>query len=75
MTVHGAVVAGGAASRYGGRPKGLLDVGGRRILDRVVESLQAATGESPTIIANAGDAQAWRPDLRVVPDVLPGRGS
>ncbi len=75
MTVHGAVVAGGAATRYGGRPKGLLEVGGRRILDRAVECLERATGEPPTIIANAGDAAAWRPDLRVVADVLPGRGA
>jgi len=69
------VVAGGAASRYGGRPKGLIEVGGRRILDRVVETLERATGEPPTIIANAPDAAAWRPDLRVVPDVLAGQGA
>jgi molybdopterin-guanine dinucleotide biosynthesis protein A len=69
------VVAGGAASRYGGRPKGLLEVGGRRILDRVVETIERATGERPTIVANAPDATSWRPDLRVVPDVVPGQGS
>ena len=69
------MVAGGAATRYGGRPKGLLEVGGRRILDRAVESLERATGEPPTIIANAPDAASWRPDLAVVPDVLPGQGS
>ena len=69
------MVAGGAASRYGGRPNGLLEVGGRRILDRVVETLERATGMPPTIIANAPDAASWRPDLRVVPDVLPGQGS
>ena len=69
------MVAGGAASRYGGRPKGLIEVGGRRILDRAVESLERATGESPTIIANAPDAASWRPDLRVVPDVLAGQGA
>ena len=69
------MVAGGAASRYGGRPKGLIEVGGRRILDRVVETLERATGEPPTIIANAPDAAAWRPDLRVVPDVLAGQGA
>ena len=69
------MVAGGAASRYGGGPKGLLEVGGRRILDRVVETLELATGERPTIVANAPDAVSWRPDLRVVPDVLPGQGS
>ena len=69
------MIAGGSASRYGGRPKGLLEVGGRRILDRVVETLERATGEPPTIIANAPDAAAWRPDLRVVPDVLAGQGA
>jgi molybdopterin-guanine dinucleotide biosynthesis protein A len=73
--IQGAVVAGGAASRYGGRPKGLFEVGGRRILDRAVESLERATGLPPTIIANAPDAASWRPDLEVVPDVLPGQGA
>jgi len=69
------VVAGGAASRYGGRPKGLLEVVGLRILDCAVEALERATGEPPTIIANTPDAGSWRPDLRVVPDVLPGQGA
>jgi len=50
-------------------------VGGRRILDRVVEALERATGERPTIVANTPDAGSWRPDLRVVADVLPGQGS
>ena len=69
------MIAGGAASRYGGSPKGLFEVGGRRILDRVVESLERATGAEPTIVANAPDAGSWRPGLRVVPDVLPGQGA
>ncbi len=75
MTVHGAVVAGGGASRYGGAPKGLLEVGGRRILDRVVDALVAATGQLPMLIANAPDAARWRPDLTVRPDSVPGRGA
>jgi molybdopterin-guanine dinucleotide biosynthesis protein A len=69
------VIAGGEASRYGGAPKGLLQVDGRRILDRVVETLRRATGHLPVLIANAPDAARWRPDLTVVPDVLPGHGS
>ncbi|HXY70745.1 MAG TPA: molybdenum cofactor guanylyltransferase [Gemmatimonadales bacterium] len=68
-------MAGGEASRYGGAPKGLLEVGGRRILDRVVGSLERATGRLPVLIANAPDAGRWRPDLPVVSDVLPGQGS
>jgi len=73
--VRGAVLAGGAASRYGGAPKGLLAVGGRRILDRVVAVVQTVTGTPPLLIANAPDAASWRPDLKTIPDARPGFGS
>jgi len=55
--VRGAILAGGGATRYGGRPKGLLDVGGRRILDRVVDAVTAAVGAPPLLVANAPDAE------------------
>ena len=48
---------------------------GRRILDRVVDVVAAATGAPPLIVANAPDAASWRPDLTVVPDTKPGFGS
>jgi molybdopterin-guanine dinucleotide biosynthesis protein A len=73
--MRGAVLAGGAASRYGGHPKGLLEVGGRRILDRVVGSVAAAVGEPPLLVANAPDAKTWSPGLRCVPDARTGAGS
>jgi molybdopterin-guanine dinucleotide biosynthesis protein A len=73
--VRGAVLAGGAARRYGGRPKGLLEVGGRRILDRVVDVLMRVTGRAPLLIANAADAAAWRPDLHTIPDTRAGYGT
>jgi molybdopterin-guanine dinucleotide biosynthesis protein A len=73
--VRGAVLAGGAARRYGGRPKGLLDVGGRRILDRVVEAVAAVTGAPPLLVANAPDAASWRSDLTTIPDARPNCGS
>jgi len=73
--VNGAVLAGGAARRYGGSPKGLLTVGGRRILDRVVDAVQAVTGTPPLLIANASDAAAWRPDLTTLADARPGLGT
>ncbi|HET9386945.1 MAG TPA: molybdenum cofactor guanylyltransferase [Gemmatimonadales bacterium] len=72
---RGAVLAGGAARRYGGVPKGLLAVGGRRILDRVVDAVQDVTGSPPLLIANAPDAASWRPDLQILPDVRPGFGT
>ena len=72
---RGAVLAGGAARRYGGTPKGLLSVGGRRILDRVVDAVQAVTGAPPLLIANAPGAESWRPDLQTLPDIRPGFGT
>ena len=73
--IRGAVLAGGAARRYGGRPKGLLQVGGRRILDHVVDVVGRATGGPPLLVANAPDSSTWRPDLHTVPDARPGHGS
>ncbi|HKE92174.1 MAG TPA: molybdenum cofactor guanylyltransferase [Gemmatimonadales bacterium] len=73
--MRGAVLAGGAATRFDGRPKGLFEVGGRRVLDRVVDVVTAALGAPPLLVANASDAPAWRPDLRCVPDLRPGLGS
>ncbi len=59
----------------GGQPKGLLPVGGRRILDRLVDAFLEALGRPPLLVANAPDAPAWRSDLRVVSDLRPGAGS
>ena len=73
--MRGAVLAGGAARRYGGRPKGLVELGGRRILDRVVDAVRGVTGAPPLLVANAPDGPGWRPDLHTVPDVRPGCGS
>jgi molybdopterin-guanine dinucleotide biosynthesis protein A len=75
MTPRAAVLAGGAARRYNGVPKGLLAVGGRRILDRVVDALREATGAAPLLIANAPDAATWRPDLATRADARPGSGT
>jgi molybdopterin-guanine dinucleotide biosynthesis protein A len=69
------VIAGGLASRCSGIPKGLLEVGGRRILDRVVDTLAEAVGSLPALCANAPDAGSWRPGLAVHPDVVPDSGA
>ena len=73
--VAGAVLAGGGATRFEGRPKGLARVGGARILDRLVDVFGEALGAAPLLVANAPDAPTWRPDLRVVADIRPGMGS
>jgi molybdopterin-guanine dinucleotide biosynthesis protein A len=75
VEVRGAILAGGGATRFGGKPKGLEVVGGERILDRLAQAMTRALGESPLLVANAPDAAAWRPDLRTVGDVHPGFGA
>lgn len=73
--MRAAVLAGGRASRFDGRPKGLERVAGARILDRVVDAVRRALGVPPILIANDADAARWRPDLQVVPDALPACGA
>jgi molybdopterin-guanine dinucleotide biosynthesis protein A len=68
-------LAGGGATRFGGRPKGLEVIGGERILDRLVSVFERALGSAPLLVANAPGASGWRPDLRVVADVRSGLGS
>jgi len=67
----GAILAGGGATRLGGARKGLLHVGGQRIVDRVAVALAPATSEI-LLVANDPDARGWLPDARVVGDVRAG---
>jgi molybdopterin-guanine dinucleotide biosynthesis protein A len=71
--VAAAIVAGGEAARLGGRPKGLLVVGGRRIVDRQLEALAAVFARA-FVVAN--DPAPWQAlGLGVVGDRVPrGRG-
>jgi molybdopterin-guanine dinucleotide biosynthesis protein A len=73
--MRGAILAGGAASRFGGKPKGLEKVGGERIIDRVMQSMKVATGEEPIIVANAEGADQWIDGVTVIPDTHVDCGS
>jgi molybdopterin-guanine dinucleotide biosynthesis protein A len=73
--MRGAILAGGGATRFGGRPKGLEKIGGERILDRLARVLTSALGEPPLLVANAPDAKGWRRDLRTVSDLRAGLGA
>jgi molybdenum cofactor guanylyltransferase len=73
--VRAAILAGGGSSRMGGRPKGLLELGGERILDRLVRVCRTAFGAAPLLVANAPEAPGWAPELRVVPDLRPDAGT
>lgn len=73
MNVTGVIQAGGRSTRMGGEPKALLDLGGRRIIERVVDAL-AAVLPDVMLVTNTPDAYAFL-GLRMVPDVHPGAGS
>jgi molybdopterin-guanine dinucleotide biosynthesis protein A len=69
----GVILAGGGATRYGGRPKGLEAVNGARIIDRVVEALRPVATDL-LLIANAPDADGWLPGVRTRPDLRKDEG-
>lgn len=70
----GAILAGGRATRYGGAPKGLELVGGRRIIDRVASGLRSCTSDL-LLVANDPASDSWMPGVRVVGDIIPDAGS
>jgi molybdopterin-guanine dinucleotide biosynthesis protein A len=73
VKITGVIQAGGKSTRMGGQPKALLELGGRRIIDRVVEVVRAVTDDAlivtdtPELYASLG--------LPMVPDVFPDHGS
>jgi molybdenum cofactor guanylyltransferase len=70
----GVILAGGAATRFGGGAKGLERVGGVRVIDRVALAL-ASVCDGLLLIANDPLAEGWLPGVRVAGDVRPGNGS
>ncbi len=74
MSCTGVILAGGAASRFGGAPKGLERVGGRRIIDRVAAALREVSDDL-LLIANAPEAPQWLPGVRTASDLRPGFGA
>jgi molybdenum cofactor guanylyltransferase len=69
----GVLLAGGAARRFGGRPKGLARLGGTRIADLALAALRGAT-TSQLVAANDARAPRWFPGVRVIADLAPGLG-
>jgi molybdopterin-guanine dinucleotide biosynthesis protein A len=66
-----AILAGGRASRFGGRDKSLLTIDGRTIFDRQLSALTAVEGVDDVMLVGAGSA---RPGTRLVADTVPGSG-
>lgn len=67
------VLAGGRASRLGGVNKARLEVGGRPLLERVLDSVAPLTSQLLVVGHLAGGLPPSR--AQVVPDLFPGGGS
>ena len=73
MRVTGVIQAGGRSVRMGGRPKGLMELGGRRLIERVLMALTPVV-DDVLVVTNTPQLYAFL-GLPMVPDVYPGRGS
>lgn len=71
MSVLGAVIAGGMSTRYGS-PKALAEVGGQRVIDRVIAAVRSVTAD---VVCIANDEELGRAiGLPFRPDVRAGAG-
>ena len=73
MTVTGVIQAGGRSTRMGGEPKALMELGGKRIIERIVDVLGPILPDL-LIVTNTPELYAFL-RLLTVPDVFPDHGS
>src|SRR5712692_11637561 len=73
VRLTGVIQAGGHSVRMGGEPKALMEVGGRRIIERVADVLRQVTSQV-LLVTNTPERYAWM-GLPMVPDVFPESGS
>jgi molybdopterin-guanine dinucleotide biosynthesis protein A len=73
MSLTGVIQAGGRSTRMGGEPKALLEIGGRRIVERVADVLGQVTDDL-LVVTNTPDLFEWM-GLPMVPDAFPDCGS
>ena len=69
-TRSAAILAGGEATRFGGRDKSALVIDGRTILDRQLTALAALTDD----LLIAGTVTSPVPGPRLIADIVPGSG-
>ncbi len=73
--MRAAILAGGAARRFGGKPKGLCTVGGERVLDRIARLLEDTTGSHPIVIFGSPEQTHLGSGYTTVVDAVPGKGT
>jgi molybdopterin-guanine dinucleotide biosynthesis protein A len=76
IRVSGVIMAGGISQRLG-KDKALERIGGRTLIERVIDGLVPLTTEVLVVVAQPEQAAAFRlpPSVRVVSDRYPGKGS
>ena len=67
------IQAGGRSTRMGGQPKALLELGGKRIIERVVDAVGGVLDDL-LLVTNTPDRYAFL-DLPMVPDGFPDGGA
>jgi len=73
MRITGVIQAGGRSTRMGGEPKALLELGGKRIVERVVDAL-AATLDDLLVVTNTPERYEFL-HLPMVADRYPDGGA
>jgi molybdopterin-guanine dinucleotide biosynthesis protein A len=73
VSVTGVIQAGGRSTRMGGDPKALLELGGKRIVERVVDALGAVVDDL-LVVTNTPERYAFL-HLPMVPDRYPDGGA
>ena len=73
MRVTGVIQAGGKSTRMGGRPKALLELGGRQIIERVLDVVGAVV-DDVLIVTNTPELYGFL-ELPMVADAWPEHGS
>jgi molybdopterin-guanine dinucleotide biosynthesis protein A len=73
VNVSGVIQAGGRSTRMGGEPKALLELGGKRIIERVVNAV-ASVLDDVLVVTNTPERYAFL-GLPMVPDAYPDGGA
>jgi molybdopterin-guanine dinucleotide biosynthesis protein A len=73
VRVTGVVQAGGKSARMGGAPKALMELGGRRLIERVVGVVREVV-DDVLVVTNTPDLYRFL-GLPMVPDTFPDHGS
>jgi molybdopterin-guanine dinucleotide biosynthesis protein A len=73
VAITGVIQAGGRSTRMGGEPKALLELGGRRIIERVLDVLRAVA-DPVLLVTNTPELYRFL-GLAMIPDAFPDGGS